>query len=162
MTELRKYRYVKPHAYHVTRYIFTMLFYTRELCVPKWMLVGETWFFTVTYAYDRGAHESIWTSQKKNTTEKFTQWAALVIWLLYQILFILSYKGGPGGCSFQHTSEANKTYTFWIRKSWRKRTLARPKHREGKIVVHILKKSSVTDSEYTTHSWSKRTASLLY
>ena len=29
------------------------------------MPVCETWFFTVTYAYDRGADESIWTSQKK-------------------------------------------------------------------------------------------------
>ena len=129
------------------------------------MLVCETWFFTAKYAHDRGAEERISTSQKKKLQEgqkKITQWAAFVIWLLYQILFLSSYKGRPGGCSFQHSSEANKTYTFWIRKSGRKRTLARPKHREDKTVVHILKKSSVTDSEYITHSYSTRPVSLLY
>jgi len=50
-----QHRYVKRHACHVTRYIFTMVFYTR---VPKRMLVCETWFLGKD-AYDRGADESI-------------------------------------------------------------------------------------------------------
>lgn len=79
------------------------------------MPVCETWFFTVTYAYDRGADESIWTSQKKKKKYEdrkiYTMSSPRYLTSLSDIIPFITQKG-TGWVQLPALIGGKLTYTF--------------------------------------------------